>query len=78
MSGPRTVTLCGRALDEPGRICVFFDSRAEEYDIFAPYYKEGIVRDEELIAVVDARLYDSMSIGEASLYLPVNAVRPYR
>jgi hypothetical protein len=54
MSGPRTVTLCGRALEEPGHICAFFDSRAEEYDILGPYYKEGIELDEEVITIVDA------------------------
>ncbi len=54
MSGPRTVTLCGRALEEPGHICAFFDSRAEEYDILAPYYREGIELDEEVITIVDA------------------------
>ena len=54
MSGPRTVTLCGRALEEPGHICAFFDSRSEEYDILAPYYAEGIELDEEVITIVDA------------------------
>jgi hypothetical protein len=54
MSGPRTVTLCGRALEEPGHICASFDSRTEEYDILAPYYKEGIELDEEVITIVDA------------------------
>ena len=54
MSGPRTVTLCGRALEEPGHICAFFDSRVEEYDILAPYYREGIELDEEVITIVDA------------------------
>ncbi len=53
MSGPRTVTLCGRALDEPGHICAFFDSRNEEYEILVPYYKEGIALDEEVITIVD-------------------------
>jgi len=54
MSGPRTVTLCGRALEEPGHICAFFDSRNEEYDVLAPYYQEGIDLDEEVITIVDA------------------------
>jgi hypothetical protein len=52
MSAPRTVTLCGRALEEPGHICAFFDSRSEEYDILAPYYKEGIALDERVITIV--------------------------
>ncbi|HXD47358.1 MAG TPA: MEDS domain-containing protein [Gemmatimonadaceae bacterium] len=54
MSAPRKVTLCGRALDEPGHICAFFDSRTEEYDILAPYYKEGIELDERVITIVDS------------------------
>ena len=54
MSAPRTVTLCGRALEEPGHICAFFDSRSEEYEILTPYYKEGIALDEEVITIVDA------------------------
>ena len=53
MSAPRTVTLCGRQLDEPGHICAFFDSRHEEYDVLSPYYKEGIELDEEVITIVD-------------------------
>jgi hypothetical protein len=53
MSAPRTVTLCGRALETPGHICAFFDSRSEEYDVLAPYYREGIALDEEVITIVD-------------------------
>jgi hypothetical protein len=52
MSAPRTVTLCGRTLDEPGHICAFFDSRSEEYDVLSPYYKEGIALDERVITIV--------------------------
>ena len=59
MSAPRTVTLCGRALEEPGHICAFFDSRTEEYDVLVPYFKEGIALDEEVINIVDAaRFHD--------------------
>ena len=54
MSSPRTVTLCGRSLPEPGHICAFFNSRNQEYDILGPYYKEGIDLDEEVITIVDA------------------------
>ena len=57
MSAPRTVTLCGRHLDEPGHICAFFDSRTEEYDILAPFYREGLDLDEEIITVVGADRY---------------------
>jgi MEDS: MEthanogen/methylotroph, DcmR Sensory domain len=54
MPASRTVTLCGRALKEPGHICAFFDSRNEEYDILVPFFKEGIALDEEVINIVDA------------------------
>lgn len=54
MSAPRTVTLCGRALPEPGHICAFFDSRSQEYEVLSPYFKEGIELDEEVINIVDA------------------------
>jgi hypothetical protein len=54
MSAPRTVTLCDRALEEPGHICAFFDSRSEEYDILVPYFKEGIDLDERVINIVDS------------------------
>jgi len=53
MSATRTVTLCGRALEEPGHICAFFDSRSEEYEVLVPYFKEGIALDEEVINIVD-------------------------
>ena len=54
MSFHRTVTLCGRALHEPGHICAFFNSRNQEYDILAPYFQEGIELGEEVINIVDA------------------------
>ena len=53
MSDRRSVTLCGHKLDEPGHICAFFDSRAEQYEILAPYYKEGIDDGEQVITIVD-------------------------
>ncbi|HEX4684562.1 MAG TPA: MEDS domain-containing protein [Gemmatimonadaceae bacterium] len=58
MSEPRTVTLCGRALEEPGHICAFFDSRHEEYEILVPYYKEGIELDEQVINIVDSHRHN--------------------
>ncbi len=54
MSAPRTVSPCGRALEQPGHICAFFDSRSEEYDVLVPYFKEGLALDEEVINIVDA------------------------
>lgn len=49
----KSVTLCGCELDEPGHICAFFDSKAEQYAILAPYYKEGIDQGERVITIVD-------------------------
>jgi hypothetical protein len=54
MSVARTVTLCGRQLHEPGHICAFFDSREEEYEILAPFYREGVTLGEEIITVVES------------------------
>jgi hypothetical protein len=51
------VTLCGCRLEKPGHVCAFFDSRAEEYDILAPFYREGLGFDEEVITVVGADRY---------------------
>lgn len=53
VSAPQTVTLCGRALEQPGHICAFFDSRSEEYDVLVPYFKEGLALDETVINIVD-------------------------
>ena len=57
MSARRPVTLCGCQLEEPGHICAFFNSRAEEYDILAPFFSEGLSEDEEIISVVGADRY---------------------
>jgi len=57
MADRRAVTLCGCRLEEPGHICAFFDSRNEEYDILAPFYREGLDCGEEIISVVDADQY---------------------
>ena len=62
VSAARTVTLCGRALDKPGHVCAFFDSRAEEYDTLLPYFEEGIALDERVITIVDdSRQQDHVS-----------------
>ena len=53
MSDRRHVTLCGEKLCEPGHICAFFDSKAEQYEILAPYYQEGLEQGEQVITIVD-------------------------
>lgn len=57
MSARHAVTICGRRLEEPGHICAFFDSRVEEYDTLAPFFREGLGLDEEIISVVGADRY---------------------
>lgn len=58
MSGPRAVTLCGRALAGPSHMCAFFDSRNEEYELLTPFYQEGITLDEEVVTIVGAERYN--------------------
>jgi hypothetical protein len=53
MSDQSNVTLCGRSLGQPGHICAFFDSRDEQYDILAPFYREGLDQGEQVINIVD-------------------------
>src|SRR4051812_6242924 len=49
----RSVTLCDHDLGEPGHICAFFDSKAEQYEVLSPYYREGIDQGEQVITIVD-------------------------
>jgi hypothetical protein len=53
MASRPNVTICGRSLESPGHICAFFDSREQQYDVLAPYYKEGLDSGEEVITIVD-------------------------
>jgi hypothetical protein len=62
----RTVTLCDCRLDDPGHVCAFFDSRTEEYGILAPFYREGLDSDDEIISVVNADRYAEHRKGLAS------------
>jgi hypothetical protein len=72
MSRPN-VTLCGRSLEQPGHICAFFDSRAQQYDVLSPYYKEGIDAGEEVITIVDAHEHDAHCQHMRLRGIPVDA-----
>lgn len=71
MSTPPSVTLCGRSLGRPGHLCAFFDSREQEYDVLAPYYKEGLDAGEEVITIVDAHRRDDHCRRVARYEIPV-------
>lgn len=53
-AAPRYVTLGSHKFDRPGHLCAFFDSREQEYEVLAPYYREGIAEGEQVVNIVDA------------------------
>jgi hypothetical protein len=53
--GPRPVHICGEEIPHAGHICAFFDSRAQKYQVLAPYLAEGIANGDRIINVVDAK-----------------------
>ena len=53
-AAPRYVTLGSHKLDRPGHLCAFFDSCEQEYEVLAPYYREGIAEGEQVVNIVDA------------------------
>lgn len=50
-------TLAGRELDVY-HVCAFFNSRDEEYDTLAPFFKEGLDWGEKTLHIVDPALMD--------------------
>jgi hypothetical protein len=66
-----SVTICGRSLGRPGHLCAFFDSREQEYDVLAPFYKEGLDAGEEVINIVDAHRHDDHCRRLARYEIPV-------
>lgn len=54
-----TITLCGQEIARAGHICAFFDSRAEKYDVLAPYFSDGIANGDRIINVVEAKECDA-------------------
>lgn len=71
MSEAPSVTLCGRSIGRPGHLCAFFDSRDQEYDVLAPYYKEGLEAGEEVITIVDAHRKEDHCKRVAHYEIPV-------
>ena len=71
MSEAPSVHICGRNVGRPGHLCAFFDSREQEYDVLAPYYKEGLAAGEEVITIVDADRKDDHCKRVAHYEIPV-------
>lgn len=51
------LTLAGTAL-EHFHICAFFNSRDEEYDVLAPFFKEGLEQGEKTVHIMDPQRLD--------------------
>jgi hypothetical protein len=49
-------TLAGATLDRSYHVCAFFDSRDDEYQVLAPFYREGIEWGEKAVHIVDPAL----------------------
>lgn len=57
---PAPVHLCGRRLDDARHVCAFVHGRDEEYEILAPFVKEGASQGERLVQVMnDAHIPDN-------------------
>ncbi len=51
---PGPIRLCGEVVPHAGHVCAFFDSRAQKYEVLAPYLADGIADGDRIINVVDA------------------------
>lgn len=51
---PGPIRLCGEEIPHAGHVCAFFDSRAQKYEVLAPYLADGIAVGDRIINVVDA------------------------
>ena len=51
---PGPIRLCGEEIPHAGHVCAFFDSRAQKYEVLAPYLADGIAIGDRIINVVDA------------------------
>ena len=70
---PEPVHLCGEEIPHAGHICAFFDSRAEKYEVLAPYLADGIAKGDRIINVVDARDRDAHVATLSARSVPVRA-----
>lgn len=69
----RSVTICGETLSGSAHVCAFFNSRAEEYEVVVPYYREGLARGDRVVGIVDAARRDAHLRGLRAGGLPVDA-----
>lgn len=68
----RSVTICGETVSGSAHVCAFFNSRAEEYDVVVPYYREGLDRGERVVGIVDDGRRDAHLRGLRAGGLPVD------
>ncbi|MDB5842592.1 MAG: sensory transduction histidine kinase [Herminiimonas sp.] len=50
------ITLAGKEIAQYNHVCAFFDSRKEEYEVLAPFFKDGLDNGEKTIHIVDPAL----------------------
>ncbi|WP_119156679.1 MEDS domain-containing protein [Caldimonas tepidiphila] len=57
----KPITLAGKDVTPYNHVCAFFDSRQEEYEILAPFSKDGLENGEKAIHIVDpARIQEHL------------------
>lgn len=52
----KPITLVGKDIAQYYHVCAFFDSRSEEYEVLAPFAKEGLENGEKAVHIVDPAL----------------------
>jgi hypothetical protein len=52
----KPITLAGKDITPYNHVCAFFDSRKEEYEVLAPFFKDGLDNGEKTIHIVDPEL----------------------
>ncbi len=57
-TNPLRATVAGQTLLAPRHICCFFDSRAQQYEVLAPYIAEGLDQGEKVLNVLYEHLID--------------------
>jgi hypothetical protein len=53
-----SIRLANQDIEQPGHICAFFSSRAQEYETVLPYLRDGLDAGERVINVLDASRLD--------------------
>jgi hypothetical protein len=75
MEQQQQVTLCGKRLSGLRHICAFFESRDEQYEILAPYLKEGIDNGEQVITILESNTHPDHVSRLESAGIPVASAR---